>query len=380
MGKTLLFAVSALTSSLAVSIAKVEFPSAPLKVTIRPEQPLIERRDTLQLINFDFVLENTGSKPLHLNRIEISIFDKNNQLELRREVDENGHPSGITTIETRELPAGGKIGVFNPFFAFGSEITLAKLAYKFYFNEADYRAATPLDYQYVAEVMVAPLPYTARTELIFPIRARTIVFDGHDFYSHHRRLNPAEAKVHKLLPYGNPDRYAYDFCPVNAAGEMYNETPYKKENWYGYGSPVYATGDGRVAMVSNDVPDNHYEEKKVVYADLPETDKYRRFSGNSVVIDHGNAEYSYFAHMKPGSVRVRAGDRVKQGDQIGEIGFSGDAFAPHLHYMLMNNVDVFHAEGLPSYFHNFRRILGSIAREVDEGEIDSGDIVEPKAK
>jgi hypothetical protein len=350
---------------------------APVKVTVKPEQPLIERRDTQQLINFDFVLENTGSKPLHLNRIEISVFDSEGKLELRRELDENGHPSGMTTIEMRNLPAGTAIGIFNPFFSFGDEITLAKLSYQFFFNEPDYRTATPLDSQYVREVTVTPQQYMGKTELILPTHTRTIVFDGHDSYAHHRRLNPADPEVRKFLPYGNADRYAYDLCPVNPNGEMYKDTPYEKKNWYGYGLPVYATGSGRVVAASNDVPDNRYEGKKVVYPDLPQTEKYKRSNGNFVVIDHGNGEYSHFDHMKSGSVRVKPGERVKQKDQIGEIGFSGDAFIPHLHYMLSDGADPFHAEGLPSYFHNFRRILGSTTCVVNKGQIDSGDIVEP---
>lgn len=352
---------------------------APVKVTVKPERPLIERRDALQSINFDFVLENTGSKLLHLNRIEISIFNREGKLELRRELDENGHPSGMTTIETRDLSAGGAIGVFNPFFSFGDEISLTKLSYQFFFNEPDYRTGTPLDSQYVAQVTVTPQKYIGKTDLVLPIRTRTVVFDGHDFYAHHRRLNPADPLVRKFLPYGNSDRYAYDLCPVNPAGEMYKDTPYEKKNWYGYGVSVYATGNGRVVAASNDVPDNHYEDKKVVYPDLPETEKYKRSNGNFVVIDHGNGEHSHFDHMKLGSVRMKSGDQVKQGDQIGEIGFSGDAFIPHLHYMLTNNADPFRGEGLPSYFYKFRRILGSTVREVSKGQIDSGDIVEPNA-
>jgi hypothetical protein len=87
-----------------------------------------------------------------------------------------------------------------------------------------------------------------------------------------------------------------------------------------------------------------------------------------------------FARFSESKVeRECIGDQVKQGDQIGEIGFSGDAFIPHLHYMLTNNADPFRGEGLPSYFHNFRRILGSTDRELRKGQIDSGDIVEPNA-
>ena len=84
--------------------------------------------------------------------------------------------------------------------------------------------------------------------------------------------------------------------------------------------------------------------------------------------------------MRPGSVRVKKGDHVQQGQRIGEIGFAGDAFIPHLHYMLIDNPDVLKAESLPSYFRDFRRVLGSTVINVQRGQIDSGDIVEPGSK
>jgi hypothetical protein len=48
--------------------------------------------------------------------------------------------------------------------------------------------------------------------------------------------------------------------------------------------------------------------------------------------------------------------------------------------MLIDSADVFKAEGLPSYFRNFRRVLGSAFKKVSQGPIDSGDIVEPQNK
>src|ERR1043166_2414717 len=120
--KAVICAVIASTAFLPSSIVQAVFPPPPGRVTVKPARPLIERRDAVQSINFDFVLENTGSKPLHLNRIEILVFDSEGKLELRREVDENGQPSGMTTIEARDLPGGATIGVFNPFFTFGDAI------------------------------------------------------------------------------------------------------------------------------------------------------------------------------------------------------------------------------------------------------------------
>lgn len=98
--------------------------------------------------------------------------------------------------------------------------------------------------------------------------------------------------------------------------------------------------------------------------------------GNHVTLDHGNGEFSIFVHMKPSSVQVKKGDHVKAGQQLGAIGFSGDTFLPHLHYMLMDGADERSSEGLPSYFDHFNRILGSKTVTVEHGQIDSGEILE----
>jgi peptidase M23-like protein len=345
---------------------------------VRPERPLIEHRGTLQLLNFDFVLQNTGAKPLHLNRIAISVWDRNNKLIHRRELDENGRPSGLSTISQLDIPSDGRIGLFNPFYEFGPEIKIEKMSYEFFFNDPSYKTATPLDYQYSTEVSVRPEDFTAHSVLFLPVHQRSLIFDGHDFYSHHRRQNPLILERQKLR--GNPVRYAYDFCPVNEKGDMYKDSPWKKENWYGYGRPIYAPAGGTVASATNDVPENDFKGKEVVYAHAPGNDAYRAVYGNFVVIDHGAGEFSFLAHMRTGSVRVKAGDRVVEGLQIGELGFAGDAFVPHLHYMLIDNPDVLKAEGVPSYFRSFRRVLGSGFEDIQRGQIDSGDIIEPQKR
>jgi hypothetical protein len=351
---------------------------APVTVRVLPEKPLIEHRGPIRMLNFDFLLQNTDAAPLHLNRIQISLYDTSEKLVWQRELDENGHPSGMSTIEDRELKPKGSIAVFNPFYQFGPELPLTRMVYRFFFNAPGYETETPLDFQSYAEVTVSPEEFAGKTDLILPVKQRSLIFDGHDFYAHHRRQSPASAAFQKLGLRGNAVRYAYDFCPVNESGLMYkDDNPYKKGNWYGYGAAVVAPGAGVVVAAVNDTPENDYKDKAVVYAPIPESELQRSLSGNYVVIDHGNGEFSYFAHMRPGSVRVKKGDRVQQGQQIGEIGFAGDAFIPHLHYMLIDDPDILKAESVPSYFRNFRRVLGSASVKVEHGQIDSGDIVEP---
>lgn len=74
------------------------------------------------------------------------------------------------------------------------------------------------------------------------------------------------------------------------------------------GSPVFASADGIVTL-----SDGEYF-----------------YTGNVVVIDHGQNLSTIYAHLKARS--VKKGDRVKQGDIIGHVGKTGRATGPHLHW------------------------------------------------
>lgn len=74
-------------------------------------------------------------------------------------------------------------------------------------------------------------------------------------------------------------------------------------------------------------------------------------------------------------MRVKVGQMVKQGETIAAIGAAGLSLFPHLHYELRNGGGAEEVEDLPSYFTNFRRILGSHTVNVKKGQIDAGDIV-----
>jgi murein DD-endopeptidase MepM/ murein hydrolase activator NlpD len=61
---------------------------------------------------------------------------------------------------------------------------------------------------------------------------------------------------------------------------------------------------------------------------------------------------------------------------IAEMGASGDSLFPHLHYELRNGIGAKNVEGVPSYFSNFRRLLGSQTVVTKRGQVDTGDVVE----
>lgn len=74
------------------------------------------------------------------------------------------------------------------------------------------------------------------------------------------------------------------------------------------GDPVFASADGVVKYV----------------------DHSSKGLGNVVAIDHGNGYQTRYAHLE--NTRVSKGQKVSRGKQIGQVGMSGNSFAPHLHY------------------------------------------------
>ena len=57
--------------------------------------------------------------------------------------------------------------------------------------------------------------------------------------------------------------------------------------------------------------------------------------GSSITIDHKNGYVTVYNHL--GNIKVRRGQKVRQGEVIAEVGMSGMSFAPHLHYEVWFN-------------------------------------------
>ena len=138
----------------------------------------------------------------------------------------------------------------------------------------------------------------------------------------------------------------------------------------GYGQEIIAIADGLVTSHIDGVPDN-----PSVGADLPVEQIKEIISennsslpvgaGNHVVIQHESGEHSFYAHLIPGSLRVKTGDEVKQGQVLGLVGNSGNSEGPHLHFHLMDGPDYFTARGLPCHFVNVRNLYGEPMDIVD---------------
>jgi len=156
-----------------------------------------------------------------------------------------------------------------------------------------------------------------KTEFQFPVKGKWFVFwGGNDVMSNYHYAHETQ-------------RYALDIVRTQE-DSSYQGDAAVNENYYAFGEPLYAAADGTVVEVKNDIPDN---TPGVMNAEEP--------AGNVVVIDHGNGEYSITAHIKEGSVAVKTGDKVKQGDLIGQLGNSGNSSEAHLHFQVSDGPDLF---------------------------------------
>ena len=123
----------------------------------------------------------------------------------------------------------------------------------------------------------------------------------------------------KLPPLSNP-LHDFSYARTGASvGEKINPF-YKVAVMHGgldlisqQGDPVYASADGVVKDV----------------------DHSTKGLGNVVTIDHRNGFITRYAHFE--NTRVSKGQKVTRDKQIGQVGMSGNSFAPHLHYEVLKD-------------------------------------------
>lgn len=361
-------AVSALWL-IALAVVAADGWAQPMNITVTPKQLLIENTKAGQSLSFDFILKNPSARKVELTNLRLSVFDSSDRLILQKYAG-SGLDAAFPGNPT--IDANGKLLILNPFHAFSSGLALARLTYDFVFRE-DAKDAR----EFSVQVTVEPRPFRPKTELIIPVRGRALVYEGHDFYAHHRRVDLTNPVVAQLGVTTNPTRYAYDFCIVDDKGALFRNRGENDEDWLGFGAPVLAPGNGVVKETRNGVDDNVLGKKmfdfRLVFQDI------KAFYGNYVILDHQNGEYSLLLHLKKGSVRVKPGDRVRQGQELAQMGISGDSEFVHVHYQLQNATEI-NNETLPPYFGPMRWWRGKMFALVDQGQMDSGEIVENAPK
>jgi hypothetical protein len=167
----------------------------------------------------------------------------------------------------------------------------------------------------------------------------------------------ARRHVRATLPYGGglftAQRFAIDWERLDSSGRLFVGDKRVLTNWAGYGQDILAVADGTVVRAIDGLPDQ-------VPGALPTGLNPLEADGNAVFLRLRDGRIVFYAHMIPGSVTVREGDRVVAGQILGRVGNSGNSSAPHLHLHVVDRDAIFGANGLPYVFAGFD-VTGRVA-------------------
>jgi hypothetical protein len=330
-----------------------------LDIGVRPDTVYVESLAgnilPMERIFFHIVLENQSKAPIEIQWVRFDMVNSQGVLfsgQYSGQALTNLFDSSIdrrriepTSKQTLSLNPAERKAISDAFMdfpkGFVGENLLVEVDYKTGGNETSKKGAIQLS-------------RTAGFSGRLPFEGTWYVAAEHSYLDAHKRFI-AEA-------------YAYDFLQIGVNGKSYQHDGKSNTDYYAYGQKVVAAREGTVVLVRNDVAEN-----------VPgETTNLTTPGGNVVVIDHGNNQFGYYAHLKPFSIVVKAGARVKAGDVLGEVGNSGDSPEPHLHFHVMNNPDPAQGDGIPVVFENWRtQAYGRFPVVRQLGVLPRGDFVQP---
>lgn len=161
-----------------------------------------------------------------------------------------------------------------------------------------------------------------------------------DSIRHVRALLPINGKLYAS------QRFAIDYEKLGDGRKIFTGDAKNPENYFCYGEDVLAVADGVVASMEDGLP-NQIPGKLPAGLDINQAD------GNHIILQIGPGHYALYAHLKPGSIRVKPGDRVRAGQVLGQVGNSGNTSEPHLHFHLMDGPSTLASNGLPYVLKSF---------------------------
>jgi hypothetical protein len=157
--------------------------------------------------------------------------------------------------------------------------------------------------------------------------------------SHRAGLLPVDGALHQ------GERFAIDFIQVAPSGMLGTGPLDQLSSYPFFGDEVLSATAGEVVTVVDGLPETPPGA-------LPPTTAARA-AGNHVVVKAGPRRFALYAHLQPGSIGVRVGQRVSAGEALGRLGSSGNSNAPHLHFQLMDGRSPLASNGIPYRFSHF---------------------------
>ena len=192
--------------------------------------------------------------------------------------------------------------------------------------------------EYLIEGAVTRVPTETPITIHPPLPAgRWLMANGPSMLGEHRQFLHALDGVAS-----NTQRFAADWMLLGPDGRLAKDTPGVNEGWHTYGVPVLAVADAVVIDLCDGIPEN-----VPLSAERAVPNRRETMAGNYLILKLDENRFAFYGHLQPGSLRVKVGDTVSVGQEIGRIGNTGTSDAPHLHFHIADAGDPLSGEGLP---------------------------------
>ena len=321
----------------------------PLELRV-PKPPTVATADNGSFLVYELHVTNFGGQPLTLKRVEVLTADaaKRTLLVLEDSVLTRSlaRPGATAAAELPKL-AGATRTVVYVWVPLAPGDAPASLLHRVTVERklADSTSQTQ-------QLEGPAVPVTAAAVMIGPpLKGGTwVAGNGPGNQSGHRRA---------LVPVGGTaaiaQRFAIDWVKMADDGTRFTGDPLKNASYYAWGSEAIAVADGIVVETKDSIPENVPGATSRAVPITLET-----VGGNHVILDLGKGRYAFYAHLQPGSLRVKLGERVRRGQVLGLVGNSGNSTEPHLHFHVSDANSPLGSEGLPYGYDSFE-LLGRCA-------------------
>jgi hypothetical protein len=161
--------------------------------------------------------------------------------------------------------------------------------------------------------------YQLKNKYILPLKGNIWSLWGPTTGSSHHRQTAAQ-------------EFAYDFMMFDSKGKIHKNKGLKNSDYYCFKKEIIAPASGKVIIAKDGLAENT-KLNETLPLDMEKIKKWgflHALGGNVIVIEHKNNEYSFIAHCVKGSIKVKEGQRVKQGQPLAQLGNTGNSTAPHL--------------------------------------------------
>lgn len=318
----------------------------PLQVELRvPFQPTAFPSSGQMYLMYELHLTNFETVPLELHRVEVLDADADavppiatfGAGQLYAMVQSVGADRSVVGNGKGPIPAGGTTVVFISIALGQNSHVPLRLLHRVLIGDSAVEGAVIGTHHTALHVLGAPVE-----------GSNWLASDGpsNDPENHHRRgifVLAGRVTISR--------RYAIDWKQTEG-GAAYSGDARDVRSYYAYGKSVFSVADGRVVMARDGLPDNVPGHGESFHPAVPIT--METIAGNTITLDLGGGQYAYYMHLQPGSLRVKAGDRIRRGQLLAHVGCSGDAREPHLHFEVTSSPKLLAGEGVPYVIDRYR--------------------------